>query len=777
MECLDLFQSRPDHEHAFLPADQVAAANKVIDADVPWTKGYYPVVEGSVPRTADHAKPADGALVSGGPTKFGVDMDCVVDESIRRVLAGTPVTVTHVAYVPEHARPSDASDLILGTDGAVTAFTRDGYRGAAVLEDDVLTLPHVVAGSDERRAADALVLPEKASDPHVTIMKERAVSVKVPDGREAREMYEVLKPFAVDVLRSVARGDLGELQARLEAVGRDIFGKSSGQQESDAVRYLLQRIAAKAESKEPLPVQAPHPEYKSGGPKGISYVGAPKAIRKDDVRRLSKHNAGAVGRAQGTGRALDDWKAVVESRKPVRISVREEYPQVNSNVVRVSPLQTDDDPRVRNMHAVDTSVVAESDGIAAFEAPAENQDKIGAEGTVRKAYARVMATCSMVNDKDLVDASVAALVHRWQSRVPRGPRLDMLKTSFLEVGQEAALIAALDTMSAEAMASNPQKLNADVGGRCAVDCAITSVRTFRPALARVSSPKDFELSVSGLVKYVGILLDKAGLVKGIADTIKAGETAATKLPPNTDKILETLKNAKATSADSGSRLDPTLCRRGYFAPMGASEFPEYSAAKGRHGDAEVSFPSHAKVEGPAKKAEPRKPGSKSATKLGKLPASLKSVVYGGTESQQIAILEGACPGFVALVRTKLPSDFQKAYEQYMSSKDAADFASKLAKLKSKNVKRVGDIRMPAGAYATPGEELVEFVRGLYDVDHAAVDLFDMYATAFARPLKAVVDPTDAEVAPVDDGDDIQDDADEEETAYDDFQYDSDGDGE
>jgi hypothetical protein len=774
MDCLDLFQSRPDHEHAYLPADQVAAASKAIDTDVRWTKGYYPVIEGSVQRTADHAKPADGALVSGGTTKFGVDMDCVVDESIRCVRAGTPVTVTHVAYVPEHARASDAAELILGTDGPVTAFTRDGYRGAAVLDADVLTLPHVVAGSEERRAADALVLPEKASDPHVSIMKGRAVSVKVPDGKEPRDMYEVLKPFAVDVLRSVTRGDLGELEERLAEVGRDIFGGSSGQQESDAVRYLLQRIAAKADVEPEAPVQEPHPEYKTTGSRGLAYSGPPKAIQKEDVRRVSKHNDGAKDPAAASDpRAPDDWKAVVESRKPVRITVREEYPPVNANVVRVMPLQTDDDPHVRNMHAVDTSVVAESDGIQAYEAPEDDQEKMGAEGTVRKAYAKVMASCSMVNDKDLIDASVASLVDRWQSRVPRGPRLDLLKASFAEVGEQAAMVAALDTLSAESMAANPQKLISDVGGRCAVDCAITSVRSFRPALARVSSPKDFELSVSGLIKYVGILLDKAGLVKGIADTIKAGEVAATKLPPNTDKILEKLKIAKSVPAHATARLDPEIGRRGYAAPMGPGEFPAYSGPEGEEAS-EVRFSSHVKVER-AVVAPVTEESAKSATKLGKLPASLKSIVYGGSDAQQAALLNGACPGFVALVRTKLPSDAQKAYEQYMTSKEAADFASKLSKLKSKNAKRINELRMPVGV---PAEALVEFVRRLYDVDPAAVDLFDLYAAAFARPVKAVAQDSEAvtEVTPDDEEDDNEDDIDEEDNAFDDFQYDSDGDG-
>lgn len=775
MDCLDLFQSRPDHEHAFLPADQVAAASRAIGTDVRWTKGYYPVIEGSVPRTAEHAKPADGALVSGGTTKFGVDMDCVVDESIRCVRAGTPVTVTHVAYVPEHARPTDAAELILGSDGPVTAFTRDGYRGAAVLEEDVLTLPNVVAGSDERRAADALVLPEKASDPHVSIMKGRAVSVKVPDDKEPHEMYEVLKPFAVDVLRSVTRGDLADLQARLEVVGRGLFGESSGQQESDAVRYLLQRIATKADVDPPLSVQEPHPEFKTSGSRGVAYTGPPKALHKEDVRRLSKHNAGAAQSSDRSDRAPDDWKAVLESRKPVRIAVREEYPPVNANVVRVTPMQTEDDPHVRNMHAVDTSVVAEAEGVQSYEAPADDQEKIGAEGTVRRAYAKVMATCSMVNDKDLIDASVASLVDRWQARVPRGPRLDLLKASFAEVGEQAALVAALDTMSAESMAANPQKLIADVGGRCAVDCAITSVRTFRPALARVSSPRDFVLSVSGLIKYVGILLDKAGLVKGIADTIKAGEVAATKLPPNTDKILEKLKNAKSVSERDSARLDPDISRRGYAAPMGPGEFPATSVAEGTKA-AEVAFSSHVKVERAVAADESAKGSSpKTSTKLGKLPASLKSVVYGGTDAQQAALLNGACPGFVALVRTKLPTDAQKAYEQYMSSKDAADFASKLSKLKSKNAKRIDGLRMPSGV---PAETLVEFVRRLFDVDHAAVDLFDLYATAFARPVKAVAQDSDAvaEVAPAGEEDDDVDDIDEEDTAFDDIQYDSDGDG-
>lgn len=773
MDCLDLFQSRPDHEHAFLPADQVTAASKAIETDASWTTGYYPVLEGSVPRTADHAKPAEGALVSGGTTKFGVDMDCVVDESIRRIRAGTPVTVTHVAYVPEHARASDAAELILGSDGPVTAFTRDGYRGAAVLEDDVLTLPHVVAGSDERRAADALVLPEKASDPHVVIMKGHATSVRVPDGKEPRDMYEVLKPFAVDVLRSVTRGDLAQIQTRLEAVGRGLFGAVSGQQESDAVRYLLQRIAAKADVEPEVTVQEPHPEYKTSGSRGVEYAGPPRAISKEDVRRVSKHNAGAAQSLEVSERAVDDWKAVLESRNPVRIAAREEYPPVNANVVSVTPLQTDDDPHVRNMHAVDTSVVAESEGIQAYEAPTDEQEKIGAEGTVRKAYAKVMSTCSMVNDKDLIDASVASLVDRWQSRVPRGPRLDLLKASFAEVGEQAATIAALDTMSAESMAANPQKLISDVGGRCAVDCAITSVRTFRPALARVSSPRDFELSVSGLIKYVGILLDKAGLVKGIADTIKAGEVAATKLPPNTDKILEKLKNAKSVSGHSVARLDPDVGRGGYAAPMGPGEFPAYAGGSVA-AEAEVRFSSHVKVER-AVAVTTNDPSSKSATKLGKLPASLKSIVYGGTDAQQAALLNGACPGFVALVRTKLPSDAQKAYEQYMTSKEAADFASKLSKLKSKNAKRINELRMPVGV---PTEALVEFVRRLYDVDPAAIDLFDLYAVAFARPVKAVAQDSEAvtEVTPDDEEDDDADDIDEEDNAFDDFQYDSDGDG-
>lgn len=775
---LDLFQSRPEHAQAFLPADQVAAALEVLASDAPWTIGYYPVIEGAVPRTADHAKPSDGALVSGGTTKFGTDMDCVVDESIRRVRAGTPVTVTHVAYVPAHARASDAAEIHLGADGPVTAFTRDGYRGPAVLEDDVLTLPHVVAGSEERRAADALVLPEKSSDPHVAIMKERPTSVKVADGADPRDVYDALKPFAVDVLRSVSKGDrdIGGLDARLAAVGRRIFGRSSGPQESDAVRYLIQRIATRAEHDEEPPAVEPFPEYKNAGSKGIAYSGAPKAIPKDDVQRLTKHNSRATAAPESAPRAPDDWKAVVASRKPVRLETRDEYPPVNDNVVRIAPLQTDDDPHVRNMHAVDTSVVEDTDGIPAYDSPLDEQEKIGAEGTVRKAYSKVASVCSMVIDRDLVDASVAGVVHRWQARVPRGPRLDMLKASFAEVGEDAALIAALDTMSAESMAANPQKLIADVAGCCAVDCAITTVRTFRPALARVSSPKDFHLSVAGLVKYAAILLDKAGMVKGIADTIKAGEVAATKLPPNTDKILDTLGRSKTgSSASQASRLDPALARSGCTATLGPGEFPAYTQTDAKD-TTDVAFASHVKVSrAPVSEAAPSA-DTKSTAKLGKLPAFLKSIVYGGTEDQQTALLVGACPGFVALLRTKLPSDFQKAYEQYMSAKEAADFASKLAKLKAKHAKRIGGFLMPG--ITTQSEALVEYVRRLSDVDASALDLFDLYAAAFARPVKAGQASEDAvgEIAPDDDDDDNEDDGDEEDTAYDELVYDSDADG-
>jgi hypothetical protein len=780
-DCLDLFQSRPEHAQAFLPADQVAAALGVLGSDAPWTVGYYPVIEGAVPRTADHAKPSEGALVSGGTTKFGADMDCVVDESIRRVRAGTPVTVTHVAYVPAHARATDAAEVHIGADGPVTAFTRDGYRGPAVLEDDVLTLPHVVAGSEERRAADALVLPEKSSDPHVAIMKERPTSVKVADGADPRDAYDVLKPFAVDVLRSVSNGvdlgsDLASLDARLATIGRRIFGRSSGPQESDAVKYLIQRIAARAKHDEDSPSVEPFPEYKNAGSKGIAYSGPPKAIPKDDLQRLTKHNAGATDATEAAPRSPDDWKAVVASRKPARLETREEYPAVNDNVVRIAPLQTDDDPHVRNMHAVDTSVVDIADGIPAYDSPLDDQEKIGAEGTVRKAYSKVASVCSMVIDRDLVDASVAGVVHRWQARVPRGPRLDMLKASFAEVGEDAALIAALDTMSAESMAANPQKLIADVAGCCAVDCAITTVRTFRPALARVSSPKDFHLSVAGLVKYAAILLDKAGMVKGVADTIKAGEVAATKLPPNTDKILETLGRSKTgSSASHAHRLDPALARSGCTAGLGPGEFPAYASADVEDAtDAtEVAFTSHVKVaRAPVSEAAPSV-DTKSTAKLGKLPGSLKSIVYGGTEDQQSALLVGACPGFVALLRTKLPSDSQKAYEQYMTAKDAADFAAKLAKLKAKHAKRIDLLKMPAGRT----ECLVEFVRRLSDVDASAIDLFDLYVAAFARPVKAGEISSDVgEIAPDDDADDNEDDADEEDTAYDELVYDSDGDG-
>jgi hypothetical protein len=753
---LELFRTRPDHETAYLPAQQVAAMTAELRRPTDWPPGWYPVVDAAVVRSGNRAEPEplSSVMTTGGPHKFDADMDVLVDDRLFCFPAGTPMTVTHVTKAG--AQGVSVPPISLENDGPeVLALTRDGYRGDAVLDEDGIVLPREVSGSDRRDAGECLVLARGQADPHAAVLAGKTVTAAVmADGIE--RTLESLKPFPVDVLRRATLDTtVTAMRAALRESGLESW-TSSGTRESDAVRYLIERIAKGTRPAAPIPLEetVPPDAFRAAALtvenaaektpsaedaaklKKLAAIKAPaKPVLSAGVMRTDKElkdaaaywNATeAAGATGGVSRPADlASRAPIES-EPALSPPREIVPDDGDDMAGF--VVDGDEPMVSTTDNTDAAIVAEA-------AP---EVVLGAEAEVRRVFALVVRTAKMLTEPE---ASIAKVLLSWKRRVTPGPRLDAA-ANLLEptLGADNARLVAIDQMCTELLKA-PQTRNEffmDVAAECVVDCADHSLHLGRPAVTDVSREHAdmFSMTREGLAKYVAAVLQDAKVLErgSVPKVVDLAEAAFQRLSPNIDKLLarlDTTRKALPASSGWGSRiLDPETAR---FSEKPKVHAPAFLPSKPEHGltFGATSKSSLVKVTVPVPEVADAAPKAADLRGLGKLPPYLKSCLSSDNASRRRHAVRSACPEFVAILRVKTLNDSHRAFMQI--SKSGADVMARIAAAKSEAGGKVNAVGVPSAG--DDASKFARFLKTLHDASPGLVRAFDAFCAAvYRRPL-------------------------------------------
>ena len=754
---LELFQARTDWNNAWAPAAQVVSMTKNAPIGVAFAHDYFPVVEGTLVRSSGRAVPQPVGVVialdvATAPEELVVWTDAFVeDRFVKRLPPGTVVSASavRVGQGPIAVSMDLRGGLTAGAD--CVAYTRDGYRGAAVVSEDALKLelPHPVAGSSERDARAAIVL-ESGPDPHDAVM--RGASVSAASAGSMAEAYDLLRPFPVDVARRQHEGTtLDELSDALRAQGRELFGPTSGPAETASMRFLISRMA------DGVRPDAAHREFVEIGDLAVAddFV-EPKrlAASREELARIKKF----ADVRQSPGPAVLDlsgatpWKVVREAK--IRTDAESNRADAARTFHAPVDLRSDDGPaRVPPLSIKDDGldwsfvpgaselVYSSADGhVAAAKADGE---VLGAEAEILAAFALVGGATGMYWSDDLCSESVKRLLSGWTRKVPDTAAVDEDVAALVEAGldESSARVAALDAECAAAIGpagKSRDQFVAEAAAECLANCVATSISIGRPAIVEVVSGRAASLgSVAGIRDYCASRLSDSGAFSMTAARRfhDLAAVALGRLPPNPDRLLR----PAARTAVAPRRYWKSPARPGIEAPVSVRSFvrPADPAAPVVQHDAERLTP-HPTTH---KKAAPSKAP---ATKMTGLPF-LKSCAHDGARAHRAAT---CAPAFVSLLRSRAISADQKAFTLSMDSKAAADFMARVADVRAGLGKRGSGVALPAG-FASSADLIVRFVKSLQDAHPEAAALFDAYCAADAQAPKRATQKAvhvDADVA-------------------------------
>jgi len=760
---LELFQARTDWKNAWAPANQVARMTARKPAGVCFAPEYYPVLDGSLVRSAGRASPQPvGAVVAldmTSPEELAFWTDVVIEDRIKRLPPGTVVSASavRVKRPPGGASIDLRGGLIAGTDA--TVYTRDGYRGPAVVSQDelVLELPHPVAGSAERDARTAVVLAGSGADPHDAVMRGAPLSA-VHAGSMA-ETYDLLRPFPVDIARRQPAGTTtDELADALRAQGRELFGPTSGPAESASMRFLISRMAdgVRPEPREYVEIE----DMSTPGDATPAQKAQPRA---DDLNRLKQYERSGAAVSAVDLSGSTPWKAVREAkaaadaesnRADAARTFRTDVPTGDAGVARVPPLRIKDDGRDWSFVPGAGEVVFDaSEGRVGVGKASE--ELLGAQAEILAAFALIGAATGMRWQDDLRDASAERLLASWTQRVPDTAAVDADVAALVEAGLDdaSARVAALDAACASAIGPagrNRDVFVAEAASECLTNCVATSIRIGRPSIDEISGRMAMVASVAGMRDYCSSRLSDARVFTATAARRfhDFAAVALGRLPPNADQLLRPAARTRESAPRTSWWEAPSA--------VAHSETIAVVRQAPTHADPVTPvFQRRTERVGPPRKAtaaKPAKPLSRAPAMTG-LPY-LKSCIHDTTKIR--AYRAAACAsGFVALLRSKTIHAHQKAFTLSMDSKSASDFMAKVADIRAGLGKRGSGVSMPTDA-ATPKDVLSRFIKTLQDAHPKAAALFDAYCAANAQAPKRAETKQVTLQQDVDPGDDSSD---------------------